>query len=530
MAQIEIQEINSGIASTTPTESQDMSSVKRNGDRIYLCFTGLFFLTLFIVFLFLPRPEYSELEKRDLNSFPEYGEYKSDPAAYTSAISDWFSNTQPFRDHFLTMSMNLRDYMKFGMRSDEESVSFHATTDNMEEAPVDDLLTEETEATEEKSLADENAKVANAGIIVVGNPPNVRAMMAYGGTATSGGAFISTVNNYAKTFPNQNIFVVVASSPGEFYMPEKVKGRNKPEQPTLDHIKAGLIAGVKYVDVHSALQAHKNEDIFLRTDHHWAPLGAYYAAEAFARTANVPFKSLDSYERQVVHGYIGSMYGYSKDIAVKNSPEDFVYYTPKGLDYKTTFITYSTNKDFRVTGASKPFESSFFKKFKDGSGSAYCTFMGGDQCLVHVKTGSPSNRKLLIIKDSFGNAVPGYLFYSFSDIHVVDFRYFNKNIQKYVSENGITDIAFVFNIFNVCNSSTFNRVNRFLSQKDGELASPDPAPSDKEIENPKSNQEEESTSVKETQENTDNAAPAPATEEKVQLPAQMNEENPSEEF
>lgn len=52
----------------------------------------------------------------------------------------------------------------------------------------------------------------------------------------------------------------------------------------------------------------------------------------------------------------------------------------------------------------------------------------------------------MIIKDSYGNALPGYLFGSFEDIYVVDFRYFTKNIVNYVNDNQITDILFANNL------------------------------------------------------------------------------------
>ena len=62
---------------------------------------------------------------------------------------------------------------------------------------------------------------------------------------------------------------------------------------------------------------HVAEPIYLRTDHHWAPLGAYYAAQEFARVAKVPFKPLSNYERRVVRNFVGSMYGYAQDISIK---------------------------------------------------------------------------------------------------------------------------------------------------------------------------------------------------------------------
>lgn len=264
---------------TLKEETQSECGKVKGASILFLSITGVFFIAIFIIFLFLPRPVYSELERRELEKFPVFSEYKNNLSGYTAGISQWFSNTQPHRDDFLTMSMGLRNSMKLNLLSEEDAVSFHATEDSMnepqEESPADSVDTN----LESLDLAEENAKLANAGIIVAGKEPNVRAMMAFGGSGKSGSQYIKTLNNYADEFPNQNIYAVIASSSGEFYMPDKVKNINHPETPTLEHIKAELNPDVKYVDVHSALSAHKDEDIFLRTDHHWAPLGAYYAAE-----------------------------------------------------------------------------------------------------------------------------------------------------------------------------------------------------------------------------------------------------------
>ena len=152
---------------------------------------------------------------------------------------------------------------------------------------------------------------------------------------------------------------------------------------------------------------------------------------------------------------------------MKNAPEDFVYYTPNQVGYDAEYVTYTLNKNFKIVRESKPFKSAFFKKFKDGTGNAYLTFIGTDQAYVKVKTSTPGNRKLLIIKDSYGNAVPGNLFYSFNEVHVIDFRYFTHNLKDYVAKNGITDIAVCFNVFNAYSSGSASKVKKMLTQKGG---------------------------------------------------------------
>ncbi len=459
----------SGVAAPLlDTEVTGKRDIPRGAHRVFLTIAGLAFAALAVVFLFLPRETYSELEKRDLAKFPDPADYAGEPGKLTAAISQWFSDSEPYRDSFMTLSMSIRDAFRVAVGGDEAVTFRPSATGQGAEGVADpnNPLIEDID----NPLANENAKVANAGIVIVGSGKNVRALMAYGAGEKGAQPYIDLVAEYARRFPSKHIYALISPTATEYYLPAKAAKVSKSQRATIEYARQHMPSGVRFVDVYSALAQHVNEDIFLRTDHYWAPLGGFYAARELARSAGVPFKELDNYDRHVIHGYVGSMYGYSKDIAVKNAPEDFVFYTPRGASYSTTYISYKTNEDYQVVSQSAPYQGEYFHKFKDGSGNAYLTFMGGDQHLVKVKTGVPGNRKILIVKDSFGNTIPGYLFYSFSEIHVVDFRYFKNNMVDYVNTNGITDICLAFNIFNCCNPASSQKVKTFLKQRTGDFS------------------------------------------------------------
>jgi hypothetical protein len=421
-----------------------------------------------IVFNLFPRPIYSELEKRELKQFPAFSWESLADGSFTDNISKWFSDSEPYRDYFMALSMQFKALIKLSV--DDDDITFHASSTTMNEntsSSIEDEAAAENDSTETSAMVDENAKIANNGIIIIGKGENVRALMAYGGNANGCTGYAQAANKYKETFPGVNVYCMVIPTSVEFYCPEKARKRSNPQRPTIDNVNSHLEGGVKAVDIYNTLKEHASEDIFLRTDHHWAPLGAYYAAKKFAEVASVPFKTLESYERKVVHGYVGSMYGYSQDISIKNAPEDFVYYVPKGVEYKTTYINYDIDENYHVTGEGKPYKSAFFFKYKDGSGGTYCTFMGGDMKLTHVVTSTKNGRRLIILKDSFGNALPGYLFFSFEEIHVIDSRYFTKNMIDYVKEHHITDILFANNIFKAYSAYTYKNYVKFLTQKNG---------------------------------------------------------------
>lgn len=458
---------------------------------MYITLVGIAFAIMTAVFVFFPRTKYSLLEKRDLAEFPDITDIESikkDPGKFTASISSWFSDTEPYRDELMTLSMNIRGVMKGDFRSEEETVSFRPAetavaasisdksdgSDNSEGSEISDNSesayngeSPSPDDEEDDDLNDGKAKLGSSGTIIIGKGDKVRALMAFGGNAKGGGGYVDLLNTLADQFPDKNVYAMVAPLATEYYLPEKAAKASKPQKPFIYSVRDRLSPKVKFVDIYDELLQHKKEDIYLRTDHHWAGLGGYYAAKRLAETAGVPFKGLDAYDRHEIKGFVGSMYGYSKDISVKNAPETFVYYTPNQVGYDAEFVTYSLNKNFKIVRESKPFKSAFFKKFKDGSGNAYLTFIGTDQAYVKVKTSTPGNRKVLIIKDSYGNAVPGNLFYSFNEVHVIDFRYFTHNLKDYINKNGITDIAVCFNVFNAYSSGSTSKVKKMLSQSGG---------------------------------------------------------------
>ena len=101
--------------------------------------------------------------------------------------------------------------------------------------------------------------------------------------------------------------------------------------------------------------------------------------------------------------------------------------------------------------------------------------MGGDTRTVKVtSTGGTPGRKLLIVKDSFGNAMASNLFGSFEEVHVVDFRFFPHNLADYARRNGITDMVFVNCVSIALNPNTAARLQSMLTHRDGRtFAEPD---------------------------------------------------------
>lgn len=434
-------------------------------NRILVALVTVMMTAFVVVFCTLPRSTYSELERRDLLRFPEFSWESLRDGSFTQSVSNWFSDSEPFRDVLMRGSMELKSLMAFKTQS---AVTFHAAQEEpvaVAETPSEvDLVGDQRDIEEFHNNVDANAKMESAGVIVVGNAPDARALMAFKNKNKGEKSYATTVNKYQTLFGSDvNVYCMIIPTAVEYYCPMNARSCTDPEFPVLTELYDLIDTTVQVVDLYDLMGEHVDEDIYLRTDHHWSPLGAYYAARQFAMVADVKVPELEDFESDTIKNYVGSMYGFSKDVNVKKSPEDFVFYKPLGVEYETTYIRYDLDEDYQIVGEEKPHQGEFFVK-TSGTGSAYCTFMGSDARITQVKTDSECPRRLLVMKDSFGNAIPGYLFGSFSEIHVIDFRYFTYSIKDYIREHGITDILMANNISHVCSGAAGSAYKRFLEK------------------------------------------------------------------
>lgn len=468
---------------------------RKLSDVIYVVITMTLFAAVGVGMLILPRSTESELEKRELAKFPKFSLSTFVSGEFTQSLNTYFSDTVPYRDDLMVVSSMIRNMTGFRMNdiklhnvtiaeatqteppvTDEianfvteapieevEQFSFNAQTtvteaDNMSQEPFSEITTAESA---DSIDMDDTVSITNNGIAVVGT----RALMLYGGSYTVGENYAKVVSEYKKQLGNNvNVYCMVIPTSVEFYCPESVKEFTSEQLGNINNIYSNLQNGVKAVDAYTTLSLHTAEPIYFRTDHHWSSLGAYYAAKQFAETADVPFSDLSAYDEKVVEGYVGTMYGYTQDIVIKNNPEDFVYYVPKNVEYTTTYHNYILGENNQIIGMQEPYDANFFIDFSKNKSMLYGTFMGGDAKITRVKTSTKNGRKLAIFKDSYGNALPQFLFGSFEEIYVFDMRFFTYNAVDYIKEHGITDLLFANNAFHATTKSTVTYYNSFLTQ------------------------------------------------------------------
>lgn len=408
-----------------------------------------------VVLLLAPRSTISYEENRVLAEKPKFSLTSLLDGSYTSGWSEYYNDTVPFRSKLKKTISAMMQWT--GVQSEEDTVFFGnvsqvkkktttpvETTESVETtvavaaAGSDETNTEPavttTVVTTTEDPDDGPAAEIGEGIIL----DHKRAVCVYGGSFSVGQDYTETLNAYQQDLGSDvQVYSLVAPTAVSYYLPEEYANYTASETENIDNINSYL-KGVKPVDVYNALKPHTAEAIYARTDHHWLPLGAYYAAEAFAKVADVPFASLSDYDTATKKDYVGSMYTYTESAVLLDNPEEFTYYIPKNK-YKTTYYS---------TSFTDPTEGDLLMNLDGYDNSMYyLVFMGGDDKITHVETDCKNGRTLVIFKDSYGNALVPCLTSSFENIYVCDMRYFELNAIDFCKQVGCTDLLFAMNTF-----------------------------------------------------------------------------------
>lgn len=220
---------------------------------------------------------------------------------------------------------------------------------------------------------------------------------------------------------------------------------NHDQREELQAIQSAAKSGTTVIDLFDTLRL-ANGDFYFKTDHHWNMNGAYEGYQALAAALGVqPLPKSDFTFQTVSNAFYGTLY--SKAITFQPQADDFVL----PICNQKSKITQQTGKQTR--------QGIYWEQYLTQK-DKYATFLGGNHSVDVVKNADiKGGKKLLIIKDSYANSLVPFLAQNFSEIHIVDLRYYNQNIYEYIKANKITDLAAVYSIKQLCEVPIGNKLS-----------------------------------------------------------------------
>lgn len=201
--------------------------------------------------------------------------------------------------------------------------------------------------------------------------------------------------------------------------------------------RGAALQGPKWLDTDTALNAHKDEAIYYRTDHHWTTLGAYYAYAALMEGMGRTPKALSEFDPTVVSDeFFGTTFSSSGVRWLE--PDSIEFYVPQSAATVTNYFD------------DNPTAGQLYDMSKLQEKDKYAAFLGGNKPLTVVKSNvAPADApKLMLIRDSYADSLAPFLCYHFSEIHLVDPRYYKTSMAQYVKDNAIDEVLVLYSVSN----------------------------------------------------------------------------------
>ncbi len=205
------------------------------------------------------------------------------------------------------------------------------------------------------------------------------------------------------------------------------------------------VPGAVWADLYTPLWEHQDEYIFYRTDHHWTSLGAYYGYTGLAAAMGFEPVPLEEYQETIRSTeFYGTVFSSSGVRWVK--PDTISTYVP---DTGITVVSHTYDSKGNPVEEPRQLYDTSFLSVKD----KYSMFLGGNQSLGVVTTPNTDKPKLLIIRDSYTDSLVPFLTPHFSEIHLLDLRYYKLSAAQYIQENGIDQALVLYSVPNFTSDS-----------------------------------------------------------------------------
>lgn len=257
--------------------------------------------------------------------------------------------------------------------------------------------------------------------------------------------YADAINQVADSV-DAEVFAVQIPTQIEFEEQTIYKEVSNSQAYSIEFLNSCFNESVTPVNVYDTIEKHKNEYVYMRTDHHWTALGAYYAYTSIIETLGDSPLDLNVYQTEEMDGYLGTLYNLTLNEKLAENPDILTAYMPV---VDTTYEVYD-NVSWRDGNVIS---------LEHFNNPPYCygVYIEGDSPLSVIRTDIENQKSIAIVKDSYANALIPFLTSHYSEIHIIDPRMYEGNLPEYISENSIDQLLF-FNYVLVNRYSGFDKL------------------------------------------------------------------------
>ncbi|MCR4593836.1 MAG: hypothetical protein K5761_02135 [Clostridiales bacterium] len=418
---------------------------QKNVNSIFLqifSFFGVLALLTFIGLLFFLRPAKSETEKRELTKFPSFTFESFASGEYFAQIGKWYSDTYPGRDFLTSLSTDLES--SFGSGNEE----IHGQVVEGDEIPdeyttkaiVKDNETTTEPVTSAKEIwekIDASGDTQSLGaVFVAGN----QGFEYYNFDQTVANDYVYTLNTVAERLGDIPVYDIIIPTSIAITLPDEyLKTINSSDQEkAIKYMYSGMGDKVHKINIYNTMMSHRKEYIYFNTDHHWTALGAYYAYADYTKAAGITTQPLSKYKKVEYPGFLGSFYTDTGKLkALESNPDTIIAYEPN----ENATLVYTDSKGQKIAWKIVNDVSNYGQTIK------YSCFIAGDNSFTEITNPDITDgSSIVVVKESFGNALVPFLVENYSKVYVIDYRYYKGSVSQFAQNNNVDAVLYLNNI------------------------------------------------------------------------------------
>ena len=191
-------------------------------------------------------------------------------------------------------------------------------------------------------------------------------------------------------------------------------------------------------------RAEDKESFFYRTDHHWTSEGAYFAYQLYAQTVGRPVRPKEAFSVTTVPGFLGTTYSRS---ALWDTPAESI----ELWESATPFLVENSEAEGMHEG--------LFYKEDLSEPDKYPVFLDGNHALLRIHNESAaSSGRLLVIRDSFASCLGCFLAEAYEEVVMVDLRYYKAPVEDLLTDGDIDEILILYSVGNFMTDSNITRL------------------------------------------------------------------------
>ena len=190
---------------------------------------------------------------------------------------------------------------------------------------------------------------------------------------------------------------------------------------------------IAVIDVREPLKAlSRTAQAYYRTDHHWTTDGAYTAYLELARTASLSGAAAQ-YDRAMLTDSFSGTLTASSGFRMNETDPIYAYIPREEVGYVVEYV---------AEGTQSP---SVYVADNLALRDKYTVFFGGNHAQIRIQTNAETDRRALIIKDSYANCLIPFLIPDYRELVVVDPRYFTGDLDMLIEVERVTDVIYIYN-------------------------------------------------------------------------------------